>query len=195
MSGSTVPAAARGRSLSGWCGASGTWEGEEPACGTRAVTEQDEQAARPRALSTARAYWWAVSHLRRGYASAGGIAGRPGTTRSRADGPPRRSSPRCPPARSPKSGGTARPSGSGARRSRPASTPAAPATTGRRRQTASSSSTTASPPASTTKTTTSYTRPSSAADRPTPTPGRKSPFGPLVEHLPSGNSPQFFCRG
>ena len=37
-----------------------TWKCEEPACDRKVVTEQDEQIARPRALLTTRACWWAM---------------------------------------------------------------------------------------------------------------------------------------
>ena len=85
-------------------------------------------------------------------------------TRSRAGGSPRRSSRRCRPARSRRSSDSARPSSSGARRSWPTSTPAAPATAAPKRSTASSNSTAASPAASATASTTDYACCSSAAD-------------------------------
>ncbi len=43
-------------------------------------TEQDDQVARPRALLTARACWWAVGQLRRAHASVLGLARQLGTS-------------------------------------------------------------------------------------------------------------------
>jgi transposase len=43
-------------------------------------TEQDEQVARPRALLTVRACWWAINQIRREHASIAGIARQLGTT-------------------------------------------------------------------------------------------------------------------
>jgi transposase len=56
------------------------WICPEPACATKAFTEQDDQLARPRALLTTRACWWAVWQLRREHASVAGIARQLGTT-------------------------------------------------------------------------------------------------------------------
>lgn len=44
------------------------------ACPTGTFTEQDEQIARPRALLTARACWWAINQIRREHASIHGLA-------------------------------------------------------------------------------------------------------------------------
>lgn len=57
-----------------------TWRCEETACATRVFTEQDEQVARPRALLTTRACWWAINQMRREHASISGIARQLGTT-------------------------------------------------------------------------------------------------------------------
>ncbi|WP_453984344.1 ISL3 family transposase [Brevibacterium casei] len=57
-----------------------TWRCTEPACPTKAFTEQDEQVARPRALLTTRACWWAINQIRREHASIHGIARQLGTT-------------------------------------------------------------------------------------------------------------------
>ena len=57
-----------------------TWRCEEPSCPTKVFTEQDEQVARPRALLTVRACWWAINQIRREHASIAGIARQPGTT-------------------------------------------------------------------------------------------------------------------
>ena len=56
------------------------WRCEEPDCPTGAFTEQDEQIARPRALLTTRACWWAIRQLRREHASVAGLARQLGTT-------------------------------------------------------------------------------------------------------------------
>lgn len=56
------------------------WRCEEPDCPAGAFTEQDEQIARPRALLTTRACWWAISQLRREHASVAGLARQLGTT-------------------------------------------------------------------------------------------------------------------
>ena len=45
-----------------------TWRCEESACPAGVVTEQQEGLARPRALLTTRACWWAVRQLRREHA-------------------------------------------------------------------------------------------------------------------------------
>jgi transposase len=57
-----------------------TWRCEEPACPAGVVTEQHAELARPRALLTTRACWWAVRQLRREHASVAGIARQLGTT-------------------------------------------------------------------------------------------------------------------
>ena len=57
-----------------------TWRCAEPSCPTGVVTEQHPDLARPRALLTVRACWWAVSQLRREHASVAGIARQLGTT-------------------------------------------------------------------------------------------------------------------
>jgi transposase len=56
------------------------WRCEEPDCPVGAFTEQDEQIARPRALLTTRACWWAIGQLRREHASVHGLARLLGTT-------------------------------------------------------------------------------------------------------------------
>jgi transposase len=56
-----------------------TWRCVEPACPTGSFTEQHEELARPRALLTARACWWAVGQLRREHASVQGLARQLGT--------------------------------------------------------------------------------------------------------------------
>lgn len=57
-----------------------TWRCEEPRCSTRSFTEQHEDLARPRALLTTRACWWAIGQLRREHASIAGLARQLGTT-------------------------------------------------------------------------------------------------------------------
>ncbi len=57
-----------------------TWSCLEPSCPVGVFTEQDEQVARPRALLTTRACWWAVRQLRREHASVLGLARQLGTT-------------------------------------------------------------------------------------------------------------------
>ncbi len=44
------------------------------------ATEQDDDVARPRALLSTRACWWAIGQLRREHASVGGLARQLGTT-------------------------------------------------------------------------------------------------------------------
>ena len=56
------------------------WRCEEPDCPAGAFTEQDEAIARPRALLTTRACWWAIRQLRREHASVAGLARQLGTT-------------------------------------------------------------------------------------------------------------------
>ena len=57
-----------------------TWRCAEPSCPAGVVTEQHPDLARPRALLTSRACWWAVRQLRREHASVAGIARQLGTT-------------------------------------------------------------------------------------------------------------------
>ena len=57
-----------------------TWECEEPDCPTGVFTEQRDQVARPRALLTLRACWWAIRQLRFEHASVAGLARQLGTT-------------------------------------------------------------------------------------------------------------------
>jgi transposase len=56
------------------------WRCEEPRCSTKTFTEQHEHVARPRALLTTRACWWAIGQLRREQASIAGLARQLGTT-------------------------------------------------------------------------------------------------------------------
>ena len=56
------------------------WRCVEPACPAGAFTEQDDSVARPRALLTVRACWWAIGQLRREHASVAGLARQLGTT-------------------------------------------------------------------------------------------------------------------
>src|SRR5215213_4028282 len=57
-----------------------TWRCAEPSCPAGVVTEQHSDLARPRALLTIRACWWAIGQLRREHASVTGIARQLGTT-------------------------------------------------------------------------------------------------------------------
>ncbi|MDF1606400.1 ISL3 family transposase [Nocardioides sp. YIM 152315] len=57
-----------------------TWRCGEPSCPIKVFTEQDDQVARPRALLTTRACWWAINQIRREHASIRGIARQLGTT-------------------------------------------------------------------------------------------------------------------
>jgi transposase len=57
-----------------------TWKCAELACPVGVVTEQHPDLARPRALLTVRACWWAIGQLRREHASVAGIARQLGTT-------------------------------------------------------------------------------------------------------------------
>jgi transposase len=57
-----------------------TWRCPESACPMGVFTEQDERIARPRALLTTRACWWAIGQLRRENASVAGIARQLGTS-------------------------------------------------------------------------------------------------------------------
>ncbi|MGH2969843.1 MAG: ISL3 family transposase [Solirubrobacteraceae bacterium] len=57
-----------------------TWRCAEPTCAAGALTEQDDNVARPRALLSTRACWWAIRQLRREHASVAGLARQLGTT-------------------------------------------------------------------------------------------------------------------
>lgn len=57
-----------------------TWRCAEPGCRAGSFTEQDEQVARPRALLSTRACWWAIGQIRREHASVAGVARQLGTT-------------------------------------------------------------------------------------------------------------------
>jgi transposase len=57
-----------------------TWRCGEPACPAGVLTEQHDELARPRALLSTRACWWAIRQLRREHASVSGIARQLGTT-------------------------------------------------------------------------------------------------------------------
>ncbi|MCY7395550.1 MAG: ISL3 family transposase, partial [Nocardioides sp.] len=57
-----------------------TWRCEEPTCPAGSFTEQHENLARPRALLTTRACWWAINQIRREHASVAGVARQLGTT-------------------------------------------------------------------------------------------------------------------
>ncbi|MCM0622615.1 helix-turn-helix domain-containing protein [Nocardioides bruguierae] len=57
-----------------------TWRCPEPGCPVGAWTEQYENLARPRALLTTRACWWALGQIRREHSSVAGIARQLGTT-------------------------------------------------------------------------------------------------------------------
>jgi transposase len=57
-----------------------SWECQERACPAGVFTEQHDQVARPRALLTVRACWWAVRQLRFEHASVLGLARQLGTT-------------------------------------------------------------------------------------------------------------------
>lgn len=57
-----------------------TWRCAESACPGGVFTEQDEKLARPRALLSTRACWWAIGQLRREHASVQGLARQLGTT-------------------------------------------------------------------------------------------------------------------
>jgi transposase len=57
-----------------------TWRCTEAECTGKAFTEQHADLARPRALLTTRACWWAIGQLRREHASIAGIARQLGTT-------------------------------------------------------------------------------------------------------------------
>lgn len=57
-----------------------TWECAEPGCPVGVFTEQHDDVARPRALLTRRACWWAIRQLRFEHASVLGLARQLGTT-------------------------------------------------------------------------------------------------------------------
>jgi transposase len=57
-----------------------TWRCREPDCPAGVLTEQDEALARPRALLSSRACWWAIGQMRREHASVLGLARQLGTT-------------------------------------------------------------------------------------------------------------------
>lgn len=57
-----------------------TWRCDAAPCPTGVFTEQDERVARPRALLTTRACWWAINQIRREHAAVSGIARQLGTT-------------------------------------------------------------------------------------------------------------------
>lgn len=56
------------------------WRCAEPGCEAGTFTEQQGDLARPRALLTQRACWWAIGQLRREHASVAGLARQLGTT-------------------------------------------------------------------------------------------------------------------
>jgi len=58
-----------------------TWWCAEARCEAKVFTEPNDALARPRALLSARACWWAMRQLRREHASVAGIARQLGTTR------------------------------------------------------------------------------------------------------------------
>lgn len=60
-----------------------TWRCAEPSCEAGVLTEQGDAVARPRALLTARACWWAIRQLRREHASVLGLARQLGTSWAR----------------------------------------------------------------------------------------------------------------
>ena len=57
-----------------------TWRCAEISCPAGVLTEQDDAVARPRALLSTRACWWAIGQLRREHASVLGLARQLGTT-------------------------------------------------------------------------------------------------------------------
>ena len=57
-----------------------TWRCPEASCPVGSFTEVDDALARPRALLSTRAVWWAVAQMRRGHASVAGLARQLGTT-------------------------------------------------------------------------------------------------------------------
>jgi transposase len=56
------------------------WLCPEPACAVGTFTEQNDRLARPRALLTVRACWWAIDQIRGEHASVAGIARQLGTS-------------------------------------------------------------------------------------------------------------------
>lgn len=57
-----------------------TWRCAESSCPGGVFTEQDDALARPRALLTRRACWWAIGQIRREHGSVAGVARQLGTT-------------------------------------------------------------------------------------------------------------------
>lgn len=57
-----------------------TWRCAEPDCPAGVLTEQDDTIARPRALLSTRACWWAIRQIRREHASVLGLTRQLGTT-------------------------------------------------------------------------------------------------------------------
>jgi transposase len=57
-----------------------TWRCTEAECRAGVFTEQHDEVAKPRALLTVRACWWAIGQLRREHASVQGLARQLGTT-------------------------------------------------------------------------------------------------------------------
>ncbi len=57
-----------------------TWRCAEPKCPAGKWTEQHDGPARPRALLTLRACWWAITQIRREHASVAGLARQLGTS-------------------------------------------------------------------------------------------------------------------
>jgi transposase len=57
-----------------------TWRCLEPMCPTGSFTESNDDIARPRALLSTRAAWWAIGQLRREHACIQGLARQLGTT-------------------------------------------------------------------------------------------------------------------
>jgi transposase len=57
-----------------------TWRCLEPACPTGSFSEVEKSIARPRALLSTRAAWWAIGQLRREHACIEGLARQLGTT-------------------------------------------------------------------------------------------------------------------
>jgi len=57
-----------------------TWRCEEPTCLAGSFTQQNPGLARPRALLTTRACWWAINQIRREHASVAGVARQLGTS-------------------------------------------------------------------------------------------------------------------
>jgi transposase len=57
-----------------------TWRCAEPECPGGLLTEANDDVARPRALLSTRACWWAIGQMRREHASVAGLARQLGTT-------------------------------------------------------------------------------------------------------------------